>query len=218
MELKDSLLIKMNESFALGGDDILRFQDRLCVPYLDDLRTTIVVETYCSRYSIHLGSTKMYHDLKQIYWWDGMKKDIAEYVAKCPNCQQVKEEYIKTGSQTQIIENSYAYNKKWPLEFDVGDQVNLKISPMKGVRRFGSMWKLSPRYVGPYETLQYVGEVYYELALPTAVASIHPVFHVSILKKCLGDPASILPMDGLGVDEDLSSEEVPVVILDRQVK
>ena len=46
----------------------------------------------------------MYHDLKQIYWWDGMKKDIADYVAKCPNCQQVKAEYLKPGGLTQIIE------------------------------------------------------------------------------------------------------------------
>ena len=58
----------------------------------------------------------------------------------------------------------------------------------------------------------------YELALPVELASVHPVFHVSMLKKCLGDPASILPLEGLGVDEDLSYEEVPVEILDRQVK
>ena len=90
MELKDSVLINMNESFSLGGDDILRYQDRLCVPYVNDLRTKIVVESHSSRYSIHQDSTKMYHDLKLIYWWDGMKKDIAQYVAKCPNCQQVK--------------------------------------------------------------------------------------------------------------------------------
>ena len=90
MEIKDSVLIKMNESFTLGGDDILRYQDRLCVPYVNDLRTRIVVESHSSRFSIHPGSNKMYHDLKLIYWWDGMKKDIAQYVAKCPNCQQVK--------------------------------------------------------------------------------------------------------------------------------
>ncbi|XP_069146068.1 uncharacterized protein [Solanum lycopersicum] len=77
MELKDSVLINMNESFSLGGDDILRYQDRLCVPYVNDLRTKIVVESHSSRYSIHQDSTKMYHDLKLIYWWDGMKKDIA---------------------------------------------------------------------------------------------------------------------------------------------
>ena len=104
MELKDSILVKMNDSFALGEEGILRYQDRMCALDVDDLRTMIIAEAHGSRYSIHPGSTKMYHDLKQIYWWDGMKKDIAEYVAKCPNCQQVKEEYIKTGSQTQIIE------------------------------------------------------------------------------------------------------------------
>ena len=78
MKLKDSVLIKMNVFFALGGDGILRYQDMLCVPDMDDLRTKIVAEAHGSRYSIHPGSTKMYHDLRQIYWWDGMKKDIAE--------------------------------------------------------------------------------------------------------------------------------------------
>ena len=113
---------------------------------------------------------------------------------------------------------TYAYNRKGPLEFYVGEQVYLKISPMKGVMRFGRKGKLRLRYVGPYENLQHVNEVVYELALPTEAASIHPVFHVSILKKCLGDPTSILPMEDLGVDEDLSSEEVPVEILYRQIK
>ena len=89
---------------------------------------------------------------------------------------------------------------------------------MKGVMRFGRKEKLSPRYVGPYEILQCLGEVDYELALLAERASVHPVFHVFMLKKCLGDPASILPIEGLGVGEDLSYEEVPVEILDTQVK
>ena len=67
MELKDSVLIKMNVSFYLGGDNILRYQDKLCVPELDNLRTRIMAEAHGSRYSIHPGSTKMYHDLRQIY-------------------------------------------------------------------------------------------------------------------------------------------------------
>ena len=101
-------------------------------------------------------------------------------------------------------QKSYADNIKWPLEFDVGDQVYLKISPMKGVMRFGRKWKLSLWYVGPYEILQRVGEVAYELVLPTELASVHLVFHVSMLKKCLGDPTSIIPLEGLGLDENLS--------------
>ena len=79
------MLVKMNESFVLGGDDILRYQDKLCVPDVDDLWTRIIADAHGSRYFIHLGSTKMYHDLKQVNWWDGMKKDIAEYVTKCPD-------------------------------------------------------------------------------------------------------------------------------------
>ena len=84
--------------------------------------------------------------------------------------------------------------------------------------RFGRNGKLAQRYVGPYEILKRVGEVAYESSLPPELASVHLAIHVSLLKKCLGDPASILPIEGLGVGEDLSYEEVPVEILDRQVK
>ena len=89
---------------------------------------------------------------------------------------------------------------------------------MKAVMRFCRKRKLSPRYVGPYEILECVREVVYELEFPAEIAFVHPVFHFSMLKKCLGDPASILPIEGLGVDENLSYEEVHVEILDRQVK
>ena len=89
---------------------------------------------------------------------------------------------------------------------------------MKGVMRFGRKGKLSPRYVGPYEILQCLGEVDYELALLAERASVHPVFHVFMLKKCLGNLASILLVECLGIDEDLSYEEAPVEILARKVK
>ena len=89
---------------------------------------------------------------------------------------------------------------------------------MKGVMRFGNKGKLSPRYVGPYEILKRVGSVAYELRFPNELAMIHPVLHVSMLKKCTCDPIFILPLEGLGVKEDLSYEEVLVEILDRQVK
>ncbi|XP_027767906.1 uncharacterized protein LOC114074221 [Solanum pennellii] len=72
--------------------------------------------------------------------------------------------------------------------------------------------------MGPYEILQRVGNVSYKLRLPQELAYVHPIFHISMLKKCLGDPASILPVEGLGVDENLSYEKVPVEILDSQVK
>ena len=66
---------------------MLRYQGRLCVPDVDGLRDQILEEAYGSRYSIHPGSTKMYHDLREIYWWAGLKRDIAEFVSKCTNRQ-----------------------------------------------------------------------------------------------------------------------------------
>ena len=88
---------------------------------------------------------------------------------------------------------------------------------MKGVVRFGMKGKLSPRYVGPYEILQKIGKVAYDLRLPSELASVHPVFYVFMLKKCIGDPKFILPIEGLGVQEKLSYEEVPMKILYKQV-
>ena len=68
-----------------------------------------------------------------------------------------------------------------------GEQVLLKVTPMKGVIRFGKRGKLSPMYIGPFEVLKRVGEVDYELALPQGLSGVHPVFHVSTLKRYHGD-------------------------------
>ena len=84
--------------------------------------------------------------------------------------------------------------------------------------RFGHKWKLKCRYVGPYEFVQWIGKVAYELKLRSELALVHPVCHVSILKKCIGDPVSIPLIEGLGVHDNLSYEEVPVEILDSHVK
>ncbi|XP_059287700.1 uncharacterized protein LOC132040996 [Lycium ferocissimum] len=88
---------------------------------------------------------------------------------------------------------------------------------MKGVMRFGKKGKLSPRYIGPYEIVRKVGQVAYELDLPPDLESVHPVFHVSMLRKCIGDPSRVVPVDDVQVTEQLSYEEVPIAILDRQV-
>ena len=81
--------------------------------------------------------------------------------------------------------------------------------------RFCRKGELSLRYAGPYEILQRVGEMAYELALPAILASVYQIFQISILKKCLSNQTSILHVEGLGVDENLSYEEVPIEILDR---
>ncbi|WMV14973.1 hypothetical protein MTR67_008358 [Solanum verrucosum] len=75
-----------------------------------------------------------------------------------------------------------------PLEFEIDDWVYLKVSPIKGVIRFGKKGKLSPRYIGPYLIVKRIGSVAYELELPQELATVHPVFHISMLKKCMRDP------------------------------
>ncbi|WMV58081.1 hypothetical protein MTR67_051466 [Solanum verrucosum] len=89
---------------------------------------------------------------------------------------------------------------------------------MEGVMRFGKKWKLGLRYMGPYQILRRIGKVTYELDFPNDLASVHTIFHVSLLKKCVGDPTSIVPLEGLGVKKNISYEEVLVEILDPYVK
>ncbi|XP_070022983.1 uncharacterized protein [Nicotiana sylvestris] len=86
---RDTTLQKVKTLFEITEDGVLRYQGLLCVPNVKGLRRQVMGETHYSRYSIHPVETKMYHDIREIYWWDGMKKDIAKFVAQCPNCQQV---------------------------------------------------------------------------------------------------------------------------------
>ncbi|WMV49507.1 hypothetical protein MTR67_042892 [Solanum verrucosum] len=118
----------------------------------------------------------------------------------------------------QSHQKSYADVRRRELEFQVDDWVFLKVSPMKGLMRFGKKGKLSPRYVGPYKILKKISRVAYKLELPTELATLHPVFHISPLKKCVGDPTSIVPLESVVVKDSLTYEKVPVEILDRQVR
>ncbi|WMV57849.1 hypothetical protein MTR67_051234 [Solanum verrucosum] len=74
-------------AFDQGGDGVLRYQERLCVPKVDELQERIMAKGHSSRYSIHRGSTKIYYDLRESYWWNSMKKCIVDFGAKCPNYQ-----------------------------------------------------------------------------------------------------------------------------------
>ena len=103
------------------------------------------------------------------------------------------------------------------MEFEVRDKVFLKMSSMKGVMWFGKKRKLSPQYVGPYAILRRVGNVAYELEFPPSLSSIHPVFHVSKLRKFIGNHSSVVPLEVVGISDSLSYEIVSIEILDRQV-
>ena len=102
--------------------------------------------------------------------------------------------------------------------YKVGDWVFLKLSPWKGVVRFGKKGKMSPRYIGPYQITERVGEVAYRLELPPELARVHNVFHVSMLRHYVSDPSHVLPPQPLEINPDLSYEEEPVTILDWKDK
>nr|GFB23014.1 putative reverse transcriptase domain-containing protein [Tanacetum cinerariifolium] len=100
-------------------------------------------------------------------------------------------------------QKSYADIKRKPMEFQVGDKVMLKVSPWKGVVRFGKRGKLNPRDVGPFKVLERIVDVAYNLDLPEELSRVHNTFHVSNLKKCHADEPLSVPLDGLHFDDKL---------------
>ncbi|GJS01865.1 putative reverse transcriptase domain-containing protein [Tanacetum coccineum] len=305
-------------------------------------------ESHKSKYSIHLGSEKMYQDMKKLYWWPNMKADIATYISKCLTCARVKAEHrrpsrllvqpaipewkwdnitmdfitklvkssqgfdtiwvivdrltksahflpirkndsldklarlylnrivarhgipvsiicdhdgrftsnfwklfqkalgtdismstayhpetdgqsertiqtledmLQTTEKIVLIkqriqaaqdrQKSYADLKRKPMEFEVRDRVMLKVSPWKGVVRFGKRGKLNPRYVRPFKVLARVGDVAYKMELPQELSRVHHTFHVSNLKKCYADQPLAMPLEGIHIDDKLQFVEEP---------
>jgi hypothetical protein len=119
----------------------------------------------------------------------------------------------------QSRQKSYADSKRREIIYEVGDRAYLRVSPLRGIKRFGIKGKLAPRFIGPYRILSRKGEVAYELELPEALSAVHNVFHVSQLKKCHPEMADTplrdtIPLDEVQLESDLTYEEKPVKILD----
>nr|GEU60920.1 putative reverse transcriptase domain-containing protein [Tanacetum cinerariifolium] len=128
---------------------------------------------------------------------------VVEYESKdCYLCQQ----------------KSYADRRRKPLEFKVRDKVMLKVSPWKGVIRFGKRGKLNPRYIGPFKILVKVGTLAYQLELAEQLSRVHSTFHVFNLKKCFVDEPLAIPLDKIQIDDKLNFIKEPVEIMDREVK
>nr|GEU42119.1 putative reverse transcriptase domain-containing protein [Tanacetum cinerariifolium] len=113
---------------------------------------------------------------------------------------------------------SYTNVRHKPFEFQVGDRVMLKVSPWKGVVRFGKRGKLNPRYIGPFKVLAKVGTVAYRLKLLEQLSKVHIMFHVSNLKKCLSDEPLAISLDEVQINDKLRFIEEPVEVMDREVK
>ncbi|XP_016743182.1 uncharacterized protein [Gossypium hirsutum] len=250
---------------------------------------------------MHPGRNKLYQDLRELYWWPGLKRKVTDYVSKCLTCQQVKVEHqVPSGLLQQVMiplwkwervtmdfmsglpltpskkdsvwvrtdyslqklaklyvaeivrlhrvpvsiisdrdprftsrgswedyllmaeftyNNSYQSNlKRKVIEYSVRDYVFLKVSPRKKIMRFGRKGKLSPRFIWPYRILKRVGLIAYQLEFPPELEKIHDVFHVLMLRRYRSDPSHVVPVEETEVKLDLTIEEEPVQILERDVK
>nr|GFC60237.1 putative nucleotidyltransferase, ribonuclease H [Tanacetum cinerariifolium] len=148
--------------------------------------------------------------------WD----QVGERVVEGPKMIEVTNEKVAIAKEklkeARTRQKSYADKHRKSIEFQPGDRVFLKISPARGVRRFGIKGKLSPHFIGPFEILNRVGEVSYRLALPPRLSHVHNVFHVSLLRGYKYHPLHVIsyPLDQICAD--LSYVEEPKAILDRQ--
>ncbi|SPT20051.1 unnamed protein product [Triticum aestivum] len=115
----------------------------------------------------------------------------------------------------QSRQKSYYDSKHRDLAFEIGDHVYLRVSPMKGTRRFGIKGKLAPRYVGPFKIIGKRGDLAYQLELPSNFANVHDVFHVSQLRKCFKTPERTVNFEEIDLQEDLSYHLHPIAILEE---
>jgi hypothetical protein len=148
-----------------------------------------------------------------LYWSETGESQLfgPEIIKEAERQVQVVHENLRVAQSRQ---KSYADTRRRELTFEEGDFVYLKVSPIRGLRRFKVKGKLSPRYIGPFKILERKGEVAYQLELPERLSDVHNVFYISQLKKCLRVPEEQLPLEELNVQEDLTYTEYPVKILD----
>nr|GEW76386.1 putative reverse transcriptase domain-containing protein [Tanacetum cinerariifolium] len=137
------------------------------------------------------------------------------------NCRKCRSPICWIESRIQSAhdgQKSYADARSKPSGFQVGNKDLLKVSPWKGVIRFGKEWKLSPRYIVPFKVLAKVGTIACRFKLPQQLRRVRSTFHVSNLKKCLSDESLVISLDEIHIDDKLHFIEEPVEIMDRKVK
>ncbi|KAK1564440.1 hypothetical protein Q3G72_003286 [Acer saccharum] len=147
-----------------------------------------------------------------------MKDEVGERRLLGPELIQITVDKVKIIKErlraAQSRQKSYADHRRRDLEFEAGDFVFLKVSPWKGVFRFGKKGKLSPRFIGPFEVLERIGIVAYRVALPPNLSRLHNVFHVSVLRKYVADLSHVLDYQPIQISQDMTYEEHPLKILD----
>ncbi|GJY17255.1 putative reverse transcriptase domain-containing protein [Tanacetum coccineum] len=191
----------LDEMIEQRSDRTLYYLDRIWVSLKGDVRTLIMDDAHNSKYSVHPGADNMYYDLRDRYWWPGMKKDITIY-AEVREGQLIGLELVQesTDKISQIKnrlkaahdhQKSYADKRRKPLESSVGDYVLLKVSPWKGVVHFWKKEKLAPRFVGPFEIIEKIGPIAYMLDLPEELDGIQVYAKLNFIEE----PVEILEIE-----------------------
>nr|GEZ07017.1 putative reverse transcriptase domain-containing protein [Tanacetum cinerariifolium] len=182
------------------------------VVYCDASRKVLGVKAECQK-----PSGLLVQPVIPVWKWENITMDFVTKLPKTLSGQDTI--WIKKRIQaTRDRQKSYVDRRRKPLEFEVGDKVMLKVSPWKGVIRFGKRGKLNPRYIRPFKILAKVGMLAYQLELPNKLSRVHSSFHVSNLKKCFVDEPLAIPLEEIQIDDKLNFIEEPVKIMDREVK
>ncbi|KAG8474369.1 hypothetical protein CXB51_034047 [Gossypium anomalum] len=199
----------IESDFQISSNGCLMFRDRVCVPKNDELIRKILQEAHSSSLSIHPGSTKMYNDLKKMYWWIGMKRDISKFVSRCLICQQVKVEH-------QLKENQiYGVD----LVKETEEKVKVIRDCLKVVSdRQKSYADLKRKKIEYQAVIERVGPLSYWLALPIELEKIHNVFHMSMLRRYRSDPPHVISQTEVEIQPDMTYGEESVKVLAREVK
>ncbi|XP_071679983.1 uncharacterized protein [Lolium perenne] len=230
---KEIEVIKANMSegkekgFHEDEQETLWFEKRICVPQDPKLRKMILQEAHDSPYTIHPESkqnNKNQQDCCNPYQYQSGSGERSLFGPDLIKDAEERVRLIRDRLKiAQSRQKSYAESKHREVTYDIGDRAYLRVSPLRGVKRFGFKGKLAPRFVGPFKILARKGEVAYELELPESLSAVHDVFHVSQLKKCHPDMAETplrdtVPLEEVQLESDITYEEKPIEILERQQK
>jgi hypothetical protein len=152
-----------------------------------------------------------------VNWSEAGERNVfgPEMVSEAEEQVRFIQENLKIAQSRQ---KSYADKKRQSVSFQVGDHVYLRVSPMKGVQRFGVKGKLAPRYVGPFLIIERCGPVAYRLELPAQLSAVHNIFHVSQLRRCLRVPEKVIDLEKLQLEPDLVYPEYPIKIVDHKTR